>query len=220
MTDAFDVDAWLNDAKPSVAKARVCVQGDLLDQHAELDALFAREKLADSKRNKGHKAPAIADRLEELEAEIEASMRTFTFHGIGRRAWNKLKAAHPKLDDDGKPEVDFDHHTGRFVDFNAETFPIAAIAASSASPKVSQEQAERLDAELNDAQFAELWSAVVQANLGVVVEAPKSVLAFADRALRSAVASTTSSPEESPPASETADSEGLSTSTSTTTPDD
>lgn len=218
--DGFDLDEFFAEAKPTIAIAKVCPRGDLLAQHDELSDALQKALAADGQQNKGHTAPGVADQLKALEAEIEAAMRTFRFQSIGRFAWRQLKEAHPHLDDDGKPKADFDPATGQFVDFDVDTFPVAAIAASSLAPKITEEQATKLAESLNDAQFGELWKATVIANLGVVVDAPKSQLASAVRRLPRGDGSSTSWNGESLPASETEGDAGPLSSPSTTTPDD
>lgn len=208
-TDGFDLDEFFADIKPTIGLAKICPDGDLLDRHAALEVQLQQELTADALRNKGKKAPGIAAKMEALEAEIKAAFRTFRFQSIGRHAYRKLKGEHPPRDEDREAGSDV----------NAETFPIALIAASSLAPKLTVAQAERLDRDLNDSQFTVLFSGALNANLGVVVEAPKSDLASAVLHLRSAAASTTSSPGGSLPASGTDDAGDLSTSTSTTTPD-
>jgi hypothetical protein len=130
-------------------------------------------------------------------------MRTFRFQSMGRYAWNKLKAEHPHVDADGKSGVDFDPTSRQFVDFNPETFIPAAVVASSLAPKITDEQVAKLAETLNDSQFGALWEAVIVANLGVVVEPPKSHLASAVLELPRGDASNGSSSEGSRPPSET-----------------
>lgn len=210
MSDGFDLDAVLASATPATADAKVCFRNDLLDRHTGLEVELAAAVAADQKRNKGHQAPAIAERIEALQAEIDGSLVPFRFQSIGRRAWVALRLQHPPTDEDKKIGAEF----------NSLTFPDAAIAASAVDPVVAVEDVARIAEKLNDREYDKLWKATLAANLGVVVGAPKSVLASAVLQLRNGDTSTTSPPTESLLASEPDDNDDPSLNTSTTTTGD
>jgi hypothetical protein len=180
---AFDVDAWLNDYQPHTAEARICTRFDLLAQHSQLE----NELEAATKDNQRR---ALARKVVKLEAEIEASEKVFTFADIGGQ-WVDLIGKHPPT----KEQLDADGS----LDHNPETFPVAAIAASSTDPKLTVEQSERLRVKLQFIQWQKLWMATLEANLGMAT-APKSLLAGAVLRLNG-VSETTPALEESPAAS-------------------
>lgn len=171
--------------KPARATARVGFRQDLWDRHAALEADLAAAIRDDTSENRDPEAPAVAEAIEALEAEIVAGEVPFVFQSIGRQAWTKLLAEHPPTDE----------HRDLGSDHNPETFPPAALAASSVEPKMSVETATGMFDELNLSQWNRLWSAVLTANLGGG-ESPKSVMATVVRQ-RLAPSSTTAAPEES-----------------------
>lgn len=156
----FDVDAWLDDYQPHTVEARVCTRFDLVDQHAKLEA-----ELATSTED-GHRR-TLARKITKLEAEIEAVEKVFTFTDIGGR-WLDLIGQHPPT----KAQLDADKN----LDHNPATFPVAAVAASSAEPKLTVDQVQKMRGKLQLAQWQKIWAAVLEANLGMA-EAPKSLLA-------------------------------------------
>jgi len=179
----FDVDAWLDDYQPHTAEARICTRFDLLEQHAKLEQDLA--VAATESRRK-----TIARKVVKLEAEIEAVEKVFTFADIGGQ-WLDLIGKHPPT----KDQLTAD----RVLDHNPETFPVAAIVASSSTPKLTEAQVKRLREKLQFVQWQKLWAATLEANLGMV-GVPKSLLAGA--VLRQNGGSgTTPAPEESPAAS-------------------
>lgn len=171
--------------KPTRSVARVCFRQDLFAEHAQLDVDLHRATAEDAKENRDPRAPAIAERIAELEELMAASETEFVFEAIGQQAWMALIAEHPPSLED----------KDRGIDHNPATFPIAAISASAVDPKIPLEVAEAMFAELNLAQWQHLWSACLKANLGGG-EAPKSGLATVIRRLPDP-SSTTAVPEGS-----------------------
>jgi hypothetical protein len=171
--------------KPARATARVGFRQDLWDRHARLEAELAQAIREDSTQNRDPEAPAVADELKALEAQIEAGEQAFTFQSIGKAKWTALIAEHPPL-----PE-----HKDMGSDHNPDTFPPAAMAACAVEPTMTVETAQAMADALNVSQWNRLWSAVLTANLGGG-EAPKSAMATVVQQ-RLAPSSTTAVPEES-----------------------
>lgn len=175
------------------ATARVLLRQDLIARHAELEAELQHAVTRDALTNDPDRAPGIRDEILALEAEMKAAEAEFVFKSVGRKKWADLLAKHPPT----KAQAAADRRTL----FNPETFPIAAIAASCASPEGMDEAAvRRLEAGLSDAQFSLLWNACIDANLGGG-DLPKSILAAGLTRLTSEPSATTAAPEESPEAS-------------------
>jgi hypothetical protein len=179
----FDVDAWIDDYQPHTAEARVCTRFDLLEQHTKLEQDLAASA-TDAKRR------TLARKIVKLEAEIEAVEKVFTFADIGG-LWLDLIGKHPPTKDQLKADGKLDH--------NPETFPIAAVVASSLTPKLTEDQVRKLRGKLQFIQWQKLWAATLEANLGMVT-APKSLLAGAVLR-RNGGSGTTPAPKESPAAS-------------------
>lgn len=168
----------------------------LLDEHAELDRRLVEELERDRTENREPVAPSIAQAIAELQRQIEDAHTEFRFVAIGRRAWADLVAAHPPSKEDLKRD--------QRAEINSVTFPVAAVAASCASPEMTVDEVKRLEAGINDTQWALLWAKCLEANLGGATT-PKS--AAAGSILRaSGLFATTAASEESLEASS---SEGL-----------
>jgi len=178
-----DIDGWLDDYQPRTVPAAVCNRNDLFDEHtAAQAALSAASDPSDIQ--------AAAELVAELEAKIEAATRTFTFRSVSTLEWADLIAKHPPTDEQLRSDPLADH--------NAETFPPAAVAATSADG-LTVPQAETMRRKLRHAEWLKVWGAVLSANLGVL-ETPKSLLAGVVLR-RNGGSGTTSAPEASPAAS-------------------
>ena len=161
-----------NPAFVRVATARILLRQDLVTRHAELDAALQRALVDDAGLNREPVAPDVAKELEDLEAEMVAAEIEFRFRAVGKRRWADLLAKHPPTAEQLKRD--------RRVDHNPATFPVAAIAAASIEPALSEDEVRRLEAALNATQFDKLWAAVIEANVGGAT-LPKSMAAGAIR---------------------------------------
>lgn len=127
----------------------VAMAGDLLAEHEslseELDAALAatRTSLAD-----GTSTQQLAERIAQLEADIEDSRVPFRFRGLGRNTYKTLERAHP--DPDGGA-------------WNVETFPAALVAACSLDPVMSAEQVAELVDMVTEGEFGRLFQAAFAA---------------------------------------------------------
>lgn len=143
------------------------VRQELLDEHARLEALLP-SLTTDTIDSHPDRLPT-AQRLAAIEAEIEASTVEFRFAGIGHRAWADLLKAHPPTRDQKRDMPQLDH--------NPETFPHAALAASSVDPVMTVEQVHALESKpvMDVKAWTLLWTACLEANVGS--SAPKSLAA-------------------------------------------
>jgi hypothetical protein len=168
-----------NPAYVRTQTAKVLFRQDLVTRHAELDAELAAAIARDRTTNEPDQAPVIAHQIAELQDEMTAALREFTFKNIGKKAWADLLAQHPPTKEQLAVEAEEAKEQGRkprFFDHNLETFPIAAMAAASHSPKMDEDAVRRLEAALTDSQFTLLWRACFDANLGGA-DVPKSLAA-------------------------------------------
>lgn len=154
-------DEILAAAKPREAVAKILLNQDLLDQHAELDAQLAE---AVSSGADVAASTDLARQIGEIEASIEAAKVPFRFVAIGYRRWMDLLRDHPPTK----------KHTG--VDHNPETFPFAAVAASCADPVMTVEQVHQLVEPFSLVQWEGLWHTCLLVNRGGD-QAPKSLMA-------------------------------------------
>lgn len=158
------LDAVLAGFKPKVARAQVCLRGDLIDELEQLEVQYRQAKAADDGDLGGGPWLPIAERIAQVQAEVDATSTTFVFESIGQRAWSDLIAAHPPTSEGKK--------TGE--QFNPDSFPFAAVAASCVQPTgVDEEGARRLYDRLNFGQWSELWGACLDANVRTA-SVPKS----------------------------------------------
>lgn len=189
----FSLDEFLGDDGDGDYTVDVPIKPrSLAKKHADLERLIQQAMGKSSGLAGDSELREMAEALQELERRIDEQSTVYTFRAVSRRRWRSLMAEHP-------PKKG---HKEDGLDFNPETFPPAAIAACSVSPKLTLEQAKALedDDTLSAGDFELLWSGVLAANLGVLADTPKSLIATA--ILRTNGASSTSAaPGASPAAS-------------------
>jgi len=195
LPDEFTVDEFLGGHEPPSVTVYVTMRADLLAVHSQLQHEYDEASKADRLEVRHPIAPQILDKIGEVESEIAATERPFTFRGIGSSDYRKLitrKENRPRSQDREDS-----------LQFNPDNFPPALIAASSQQPDISPAQAQQLYETLSDAQFGKLWQAAIAVNIGAD-DAPKSVRrsTTADGA---ETPSSTPANEESPSASSLAD---------------
>lgn len=150
-----DIKSILAAATLRETTAVICVAGELAAEAERLDAEITaldaaqRTSLADGGRR--------AELVQELDTVI-ALMREhefeFRFQALPHRAYSDLLARHPSTDSD--------------LIFNAQTFPVALVAASCISPVMELEQAEELFDTISQGGRDALWTAAWSANRGEV----------------------------------------------------
>lgn len=168
--DAVTFDSVLAAARPVVKSIALCLDGELMNELSRLDEQLRRARLADEMENRPAQAPALAAQIVDLTEKARAQELTFSFRNIGRRAWHDLLALHPPTDKDQKAGADF----------NTDTFPVAAMAASCVAPTgATQEAFQRLgEVTLTQEQWNALWLTCHEANVGGA-DIPLSAAAYA-----------------------------------------
>jgi hypothetical protein len=166
----FDVDAWLTGA--TLPERTVTIYGDgkgyadLQEAIADFDRARADEANVaeeDAGLNDGAATRRLAERVEQLRDQIEASKRTFRFRAIVSTESEEIGKAH-KGDDD------------------AITY--ATIAKQSVRPKLTPEQVKAMRGKIGEGQFQKLMTAAAEASYGRQVEVPFSLAASALLATR------------------------------------
>lgn len=146
-------------AKAKTARVKLCLDGDLLDEHAQLSERLAEAQATDEDTNEPDRAPAIAEEIVALEQAIAEAEVEFVFRGMGRGRWRKMLADHPPTDamkEDG-------------AEFDVDEFPFEAMAACIVSPTLTVDQLKELnDESLDESQFSQVWNACLRVNLGGV----------------------------------------------------
>lgn len=168
----------------------ICPNLELIDEHSRLDRQVQDElkEMREASKDSlvGHGRPPSADALAEVEARLDTERDVYVIEKVGQQRWIALQMAHPATD-----------AAHRRLGYNPMTFPPAALAASCVEPELTDDDAEWLFAELDQAQWDKLWDAVLDVNLGRG-DSPKSLtLAVLDQLSKtgsSGTASTTGSP--------------------------
>lgn len=141
--------------KPITKSVRVCLDGDLLAQVERLGQEFLQARLDDERLNRTDEAPAISERIAALGEQVKDAEVEFVFQSIGRLPWQDLISKHAPT----KPQRELG------ADFNTDTFPVAAMAASCVEPEGADVAGfEALAATLNDGQWNRLWATCHAAN--------------------------------------------------------
>lgn len=156
---SFDVDEFLGGLTPRTVSVRVCSRRDLLEEHKRLEAELGEVSRTGGRGLEGNpEAERLALRLHDLEGEIEGAQREFVFRSIGARAWSDLLAKHPPSREHKK--------VAPGIDYDPDSFPAAAVAASAYEPELSLQQARQLEEVLTVSEWAALWGAALNANIG------------------------------------------------------
>ena len=177
---------------PDAEEVPLCLRGDLVARIDQLERDLKEALVDDERENRRPQAPALAEQVEELRREADGFTKVFRIQSIPRSDWKKLRREHPPEDD----------HVRMGLDFNPETFPVAAFAACLVSidgdpvAPMDYPKAERFLDSITEGQFMRLWTAVNNVNVRSGGALPKSDLVTG--ILRySEPTSTTPSPEES-----------------------
>jgi len=157
-TGELNVDELLSEMAPREVTVRVLLRQGLLTDHARLERELELAVKGDQRENRTPLAPTISKQIVDLEDEIDAAKREFTFRSLGSRKWSDLLAKHPPTRDQKKNDPR--------AAFNDETFPVEAVAASSHSPKLTVDEAQAFQDGLPKLEWQALWQAAAQANLG------------------------------------------------------
>lgn len=154
-------------AKPREARARIILDGELLAEHAALDA---RLQIGNDSLGSPAELRDVAERIQQVERDVEASEDEFVFRSVGFTAWLELMAEHPPTPADRKADPRADH--------NVRTFPPSAIAASCIEPELTVDDAKWLMDNAPLSEWRKLWDACLTVNLGAY-DRPKSLTASA-----------------------------------------
>ncbi len=158
--------------KPVERSQRICMRNDLVNDKEQLE--IELYEVREDERREGAMLDAeplslkLAQRIVDLEKQIDEANVTFTFAEIGTARWNEMLRDHPPT-----KEQQADGHRG----YNPETFPNAVMAASCVAPTGSTvEHFERAFAEWG-AQYNLLWETCLAANIRLHEGKGRSLLA-------------------------------------------
>ena len=130
---------------------------------AEIDALEQLLERAQrhDEANGTETARDVAKRLQEMEAQAEASRVQFTLEAITHRAYQQLRAEHPPT----KEQIEKAAGRGGEEEpaFDPDSFAPALVEAQLAEPRPeTPEEFAAFWAELSDGQLGQLWGAAIQ----------------------------------------------------------
>jgi hypothetical protein len=117
---------------------------------------------------------------------MDEAATVFVMRSVSRDVWADLLAKHPPSKEERRAGHDHD----------PRTFPVAAVAACTKEPEMTEDQAKQLAGVLAAGEWNKLWVAALSLN---VTETPNPKLAAATAILQvNGRSSTTSDLEESP----------------------
>lgn len=145
----------------------LCLAGALQGEFEDLERQLAEVAATVGQSLAGDDRVGIAERMEQVRAEMADHLVDFRFRALSPLAWSDLMAEHPG-------------QGGDLV--NAATFGPQAIAACAIDPAMTVEQYGRLAAGLTFAQQDKLLAAVWALNMEAAQRVPFSLLASATAA--------------------------------------
>lgn len=185
----MSIDDVLAQIRPREVTETISTREDLVGRIRDARRRVTEALAYDREHNTPDTAPAVKAELEQLAADYEAGKVTFTFRSLPHDQWMDLHAQHPPTQEDKL--------VGR--DYNAATFPVAAMAASCVEPDgVTEDKIRELASVLAHGPFQALFEACMAANLAVEDESIPFSAAAIGAILDFAPNSTTAANEGSP----------------------
>ncbi|MDF5758621.1 hypothetical protein [Spongiactinospora sp. TRM90649] len=148
----MDIEEILAAYRPPERTLPLCLRSDLqaVWEQLERDFYAAEADPGDDVLPSGVSAHAakIAAEMEQVRADMQASMTVFALRAVPRPRWHEL----------------VEQHRADTAEVDEDAFGAATVAACCVSPQMTVEQAGRLQATLTDGQWEELTTAVVRLN--------------------------------------------------------
>lgn len=159
------LDSVIDEIKPVVRRATICVRGDLVDRIRQLAVQAKEQARADEESNEPDRAPELWAQVAELREQAKAHEHEFTFASIGVRAWGDLAAEYPPTEEQRKSYAAM----MQLLDHNPKTFPAAAMGASCTHidgepAEASHDSFLRLERKVTRDAWQRLWEACYAAN--------------------------------------------------------
>jgi hypothetical protein len=152
---APDFAALLAEARLPETTVPICLRADLAAEHEQLDRQLEQLVKKPSTKLGGDGRGPLIQRLEALQAEMEAKTYPFRLRALPRPQWRAHVAEHPpRKGADG--EVD---ERDAAVGVNTETFYEATIRRCLVDPVLSDDAWAKLTDSLTDRQFSNLADA-------------------------------------------------------------
>lgn len=135
----------------------ICVRGDLQAEYEDLERQLKQAEAAAYRTLAGatEEAATIKELMAGLREQMRENTHVFTLQALPKKKWSDLIAQHKPRDED----------RANRQDYNAETFPLAAVQACCVSPVMSlAEVTELCDQILTQGQWDSLFLAVFLLN--------------------------------------------------------
>lgn len=135
-----------------------------------LNELANARRALEGAKLRGHKEPdllkAAQDRADEAREAVRESAVEVVMRSIGRARWDELMQAHPPTEAQKEKTKRESGDPNAFLEFNLDTFPPVAIAASCVQPEMTAEQATELwnSETWNEAECARLLQMALTVN--------------------------------------------------------
>lgn len=154
-------DEILADAKRPELPVHLCLRGDLVGQHRDLELrLQSASRVAPNLKERSE-ASVLAEQIRDLEAQIAASKRTFWLRAMDPRDWSDFWAEKPER---GKEEEEA-AFKGRWY-----VWVCQLVSKCAFDPVMTPEQVDQLVPNLSGQQWDELSDTAYGLNAkGVVV---------------------------------------------------
>ena len=152
--------ALIDSIKRPRTVVRICLDGDLLAEHAELTLQLQALDHATTSLAGDPEAQALAERITQVEAAMPAATHTFALQAMPRSEWMRLVAEHPSESDADAVDL--------------ESFAVPVVAASLTDPAMSVAEAGELRDALSAGQWSALWEAAYAINQAEATSVPFS----------------------------------------------
>lgn len=162
MADALEL---IRSAKLPERVVPICLRGDLVAEHEQIDARLSAAQRQPSQSLAGNpEVQQLARDIQALEALMAEHVVEFRLRALPRRQWAALVAKHPPRKDDGGRIVDSDA-----AGVNVDEFMAEVLRRCIVDPVLGDDDwALLIDESLNDAQYGQLTEAVWALNRGDV----------------------------------------------------
>jgi len=160
-----DFAALLAGAKLPERTVPICLRGDLVAEHEQLNEHLEllEQKAVDSLAGNG--GAELAERIEALEAEMRASTYPFRLRALPRREYRAFKAKFPPRTNEAGDVVE---KRDQIVDFDADAGAPTLIRSSIVDPELDDAAWATLEESLTDRQYDDLFTAAWLLNRGDV----------------------------------------------------
>jgi hypothetical protein len=151
--------AMLAEAKLPERTVPICLRGDLVAKHEELERQLELAQKRELNSLAGNGAANLAEQIDALQDQMQEATFPFRLRALPRPQFRALVNAHPPRRNDENEIVDDD----KFIGVNAETFFDAMVRACLVDPELDEQGWNDLAESLTSHQ----WDALSDAAWGL-----------------------------------------------------